>query len=67
MVSSIGKKENIVFEASKDENSSIIKLVLHDNKMSKIFLLNRLENIISRVIFRQLFSNSFLLPAERTG
>jgi len=66
-ISSIGKKEVVVFEASKDENSNIIKLVLHDNKMSKHFLSDRLKNIISKVIFKQLFSNSFLLPAERTG
>jgi len=66
-ISSIGKKEIVVFEASKDKNSNIIRLVLHDNKMSKIFLSDRLKNIISKVIFRQLFSNSFLLPAERTG
>jgi predicted ATPase len=66
-LSSIGKKEVVVFEASKDKGSNIIKLVLHDNKMSKNFLSDRIKNIISKVIFKQLFSNSFLLPAERTG
>jgi len=66
-ISSIGKKEVVVFEASKDKDNDIIKLVLHDNKMSKNFLSDRLKNIISKVIFKQLFSNSFLLPAERTG
>jgi len=65
--SSIGKKEQLVFEAEKDEKSEIVKFILHDNKMSKHFLENRIKDIISKLIFKQLFSDSFLLPAERTG
>jgi hypothetical protein len=63
----IGKKESLVFEAEKDESSNIIKFILHDNKMSKDFLEDRIKDVLSKTIFKQLFSNSFLLPAERTG
>ena len=66
-ISSIGKKELLVFEAEKDEKSEIVKFILHDKKMSRHFLENRIKGIISKTIFKQLFSNSFLLPAERTG
>ena len=67
MTSSIGKKERLVFEAEKDEKSEIVKFILHDKKMSRHFLEERVKDILSKVIFKQLFSNSFLLPAERTG
>jgi len=65
--SSIGKKEQLVFESEKNEESEIVKFILYDNKMSKHFLENRIKDIILKIIFKQLFSESFLLPAERTG
>lgn len=64
---SIGKKEKIVFEVEKAESSSILKLVLLDNTIPKNAILDNLKAILSRFIFNDLFSNSFLLPAERTG
>ena len=64
---SIGKKDKIVFEAIKDENSSILKLVLLDDSFPKSIIIDKLKTILSRFVFNNLFSNSFLLPAERTG
>jgi len=63
----IGKKEKAVFEVIKDAEDTIIKLILLDNTIPKNLISDNLRSVLSRFIFNSLFSNSFLLPAERTG
>jgi predicted ATPase len=64
---SIGKQKNIVFEISKDKNSLFLKLTLLEKDVPKDIISNNLKDALSRLVFNKLFSNSFLLPAERTG
>lgn len=64
---SIGKYKKAVFEAIKEKDSSILKLVLLDNTIPKEIIYENLKSILCRFMFETLFSNTFLLPAERTG
>jgi len=63
----LGKKDNIVFEAIKEKNTVLLKLMLLKNEIPKDIIKDQLKIILSHFIFNDLFSNSFLLPAERTG
>ena len=60
-------KDNIIFEVNKEENSTILKLVLLETEAPKDIITENLKNVLSHFIFDKLFSKSFLLPAERTG
>ncbi|RKZ71611.1 MAG: ABC transporter [Gammaproteobacteria bacterium] len=63
----LGKKGKIVFNAIKEEDSFILKLILLDNTIPKELINDKLKAVLNRFIFNHLFSNAFLLPAERTG
>lgn len=63
----IGKKDKIVFEIRKEKNEYTLKLVLLDNSIPKDIITQNLKSSLSKLIFSQLFSQTFLLPAERTG
>jgi predicted ATPase len=63
----LGKKGKIVFNAIKEEDSFILKLILLDNTIPKELINDKLEAVLNHFIFNRLFSNAFLLPAERTG
>jgi len=63
----IGKKDNIIFELSKEIDSTILKLVLIEIDAPKSIITEELKKILSQFLFDKLFSKSFLLPAERTG
>jgi hypothetical protein len=47
--------------------SLILKLILLDDTIPKAVINDKLKALLSRFVFNSLFSNSFLLPAERTG
>jgi predicted ATPase len=64
---SIGKKENILCEFSKDPQSLILKIILLDTDVPQDIIKDKLKNVLSHFLFDTLFSKSFLLPAERTG
>jgi predicted ATPase len=63
----LGKEGKIVFNAIKEEDSFILKLILLDDTIPKELINDKLKAVLNRFIFNRLFSNSFLLPAERTG
>ena len=63
----IGKKDNIIFEINKEKNNPILKLVLLEINTPKDIISDKLKNLLSHFLFNNLFSQSFLLPAERTG
>ncbi len=63
----VGKKDHVVFEATKEKDSSLLKFILLDDNVPKKIIEDSLKNIFSRFVFIELFSRSFLLPAERTG
>jgi len=63
----LGKKGKIVFNVLKDEDSFILKLILLDDTIPKELINDKLKAVLNRFIFNRLFSNAFLLPAERTG
>jgi hypothetical protein len=63
----LGKKGKIVFNAIKEEDSFILKLILLDDTIPKELINDKLEAVLNHFIFNRLFSNAFLLPAERTG
>ncbi|HFU75782.1 MAG TPA: ABC transporter [Arcobacter sp.] len=64
---SIGKKSKIVFEVIKEKNNTQLKAILFDDTIPKDVIYDNLKAVLSRFVFNNLFSNSFLLPAERTG
>ncbi len=64
---SIGKKSKIVFEVIKEKNNTLLKAILLDDTIPKDVIYDNLKAVLSRFVFHNLFSNSFLLPAERTG
>lgn len=66
--------KQIILEINKEADSAILKLALHKNDISKHkndipehIITDKLKNLLSRFIFDDLFSESFLLPAERAG
>jgi len=63
----LGKKDNIILEINKEENSTNLQLVLLKTDAPKDIIIDNLKNVLSHFIFDNLFSKSFLLPAERTG
>jgi predicted ATPase len=63
----IGKNSKIVFEVIKEKNNTLLKTILFDNTIPKDVIYDNLKSVLSRFVFHNLFSNSFLLPAERTG
>jgi predicted ATPase len=63
----LGKKDNIIFELNKEVDSTTLKLVLLETDAPKDIIANKLKSVLSHFIFDNLFSKSFLLPAERTG
>lgn len=63
----VGKKDHVVFEATKEKGSYLLKLILLDDNVTKNIIEDSLKSIFSRFVFMELFSTSFLLPAERTG
>ena len=63
----IGKKDNILLEMNKEIDSTILQLVLLKTDAPKDIIADNIKNVLSHFIFDNLFSNSFLLPAERTG
>lgn len=63
----LGKKDNVIFEQNKEVGSTILKLVLLETNAPKDIIGENLKNVLSHFIFDNLFSKSFLLPAERTG
>jgi predicted ATPase len=63
----LGKNDNTIFEVIKEENDTILKLVLLETGAPKDIIAENLKNVLSHFIFDKLFSKSFLLPAERTG
>jgi len=63
----IGKKDTAVFEIIKEKNSYLLKLILLDENIPKNTAINYLKEFLSFFIFYYFTSNSFLLPAERTG
>ena len=63
----LGKKSNIILEASKKNNDAIIRFILLKIDTSEDIIADYIKNTISHLIFNKLFSNSFILPAERTG
>jgi len=63
----IGKKDTNIFEITKEENNSLLKLVLLDNTIPKRVISNNIKIVLSQFLFNKLFSDTFLLPAERTG
>jgi predicted ATPase len=64
---SIGKNSKIVFEVIKEKNNTRLKAILFDDTIPKDVIYDNLKAVLSRFVFNNLFSNSFLLPAERTG
>ncbi len=64
---SIGKKSKIVFEVIKEKNNTRLKAILLDDTIPKDVIYDNLKAVLSSFVFHNLFSNSFLLPAERTG
>lgn len=64
---SIGKKSKIVFEVIKEKNNTRLKTILFDDTIPKDVIYDNLKAVLSRFVFHNIFSNSFLLPAERTG
>ncbi len=63
----IGKKDNVILEINKEVDSTILQLVLLNTDAPKDIISDNLKNVLSHFIFDNLFSKSFLLPAERTG
>ena len=63
----LGKHNNVILELNKEKNSTILQIVLLKKDVSKNIITDNIKNVLSYFIFNTLFSNSFLLPAERTG
>jgi predicted ATP-dependent endonuclease of OLD family len=63
----LGKPGKMVFNLIKEAKSLILKLTLLDDNIPKEIINDKLKAVLNRFIFNRLFSNSFLLPAERTG
>jgi len=63
----IGKDKNIILEGIKEKNSIDLSLVLLSSSFPEDIIEEQLKILLSRFLFNSLFSNSFLLPAERTG
>jgi len=64
---SLGTKDKIILETKKEVNSTTLQLVLLTVDAPKDIVSNNLKNVLSHLFFNNLFSKSFLLPAERTG
>jgi hypothetical protein len=56
-----------MFEINKEQDSTILKLVLLEINTPKDIIIDNLKQVLSYFAFDSLFSKSFLLPAERTG
>lgn len=63
----IGKKNKIVFEVIKQKNNTQLKTILLEDTIPKDVIYDKLKAVLTSFMFNKLFSNSFLLPAERTG
>jgi len=63
----IGKKDINILEIIKEENTFLLKLVLLENHFPKKIINDKIKMILNQLLFNELFSNTFLLPAERTG
>lgn len=63
----IGKKSKIVFEVIKEKNNTKLKTILLDDTIPRDVIYDNLRAVLNSLVFHNLFSNSFLLPAERTG
>jgi len=63
----LGKNDNVILEVNKEKDSTILQLVLLTTDAPKDIVVDNIKNILSYFIFDNLFSKSFLLPAERTG
>jgi len=63
----LGRKDNIILETKKEADNTTLQLVLLTVDTPKDIVADNLKNILNHFIFNNLFSKSFLLPAERTG
>jgi predicted ATPase len=63
----IGQNNFTTFEAIKLPDETSLKLMLFDIKVPKRVIGEHVKSILNRLVFDDLFSKSFLLPAERTG
>jgi predicted ATPase len=63
---SIGKNNNTVCEITKENDNEIV-IIIKDINLPDDMYIDFISNVFFKYIFKDMFHDTFLLPAERTG